>query len=124
MRHRRWLLALLIVPTLLAGCMALETERGRLRTAADTYAAVTGSLADAWEAGKLTRAQKRVVLKWSDHAHRALREWRRRLESRGGADGPRDEFMRAIRVLNKVWMDVQDGPGTPPTRTTDPKSGG
>lgn len=91
------------------GCQALETERGRLRTAADTYAAVTESLADAWEAGKLDRDQKRAVLRWTGRAHEALQEWRRRLRASGEAEGPREECMRAIGILNQIWMEVQDG---------------
>ncbi|MEF8787586.1 MAG: hypothetical protein V5A84_00820 [Planctomycetota bacterium] len=90
------------------GCTALETERGRLRTAADSYAAVSNSLADAWEAGRLTEEQKRAFVTWDERAHSALQKWRRRLEAQGPADAPRQEFMRALSILNELWMEAQD----------------
>ena len=94
----------------MTGCAALETERGQLRTAADSYAAVSGSLADAWEAGKLTEEQKRAFVKWDSRAHSALQKWRRRLEAGGPAEGPRQNFMRAVSILNELWMEAQDQP--------------
>jgi hypothetical protein len=96
---------------IMPGCAAVQTERGRLRTAADTYAAVTGSLADAWEAGKLNEEQKKAVVKWSGRAHTALKRWRRRLKAKGPADEPRQKFMRAVRILNDIWREVQSDGG-------------
>lgn len=110
MRSRigRLLIVMVVCAALFAaGCTALETERGRLRTAADSYAAVSNSLADAWEAGKLTEEQKRAFVTWDERAHSALQKWRRRLEAHGPADGPRQEFMRAMSILNELWMEAQ-----------------
>jgi len=105
MRLKLSIIALAAV--LVVGCAAIQTERGKLRTAADSYAAVTQSLADVWEAGKLDREQKEAVVKWGNRAHKALREWRRRLRANGETDTPREEFMRAVGVLNTIWMEAQ-----------------
>lgn len=106
----------------LAGCAALQTERGRLRTAADTYAAVSESLADAWEAGRLTEEQQRAFVTWDERAHSALQKWRRRLEAEGPADGPRREFTRAVSILHELWMEAQNA--APATEQDSADTGG
>jgi len=89
------------------GCTALETERGRLRTAADSYAAAKQSVADAWEAGKLDRAQKKQAMRWVRRGDAALEEWRTRLEEGGPTKNAREKLMRAASILNTVWMEAQ-----------------
>jgi hypothetical protein len=91
----------------LTGCTALETERGRLRTAADTYAAVKHSVADAWEAGHLDTGDKQRVMRAIRQGDKALEEWRKRLESGGPTESPRETLLRATRILREVWMAAQ-----------------
>lgn len=109
------LAALVLAVVLVAGCSTLQntfgpgvsTERGKLRAAADMYATVANSLADAIRADKLDADEVQQVTRWRGKAKAALDEWERQLKEGGPTESAQESVMRAVGILNGILIDVQ-----------------
>lgn len=97
----------------LTGCAVLDeataTERGKLRTAIDTYASTMRVLAVANERGRLTEEQIERVDRWYPIARGALDRWRELLNEGDDPATAADEFWRALAVLTEVMWQVKEG---------------
>lgn len=102
-------LTILVCVLLASGCqllgMATRTERHKLRTVTDTYAATMHTLADLREAGKLTDKQVERVDRWYPVVREGLDEWRAQVEA---GKKPEKDTIREVRHGLNVLLAVME----------------